>query len=293
MAHRFAPSLVLCLEFAVFVQRAIQNLSFPYVVFTWYQLLIIRNCLAVYPNCKIFHWYWLYSSIKLLSSLNTRGRLAVLHTIMGKAMGAICCEMKERHSPFHVGDVKYHLGLVRSFLSFKFPLSRNYKRPAFFLKWMNKIKTKKELLYDELQSPKVYMFANQAATYLPVAPLQCSRTSKAFLHTTAATGSVSTWQIFLLIDYMKSNQSTSTSVLTQGNLICVRVFKREFMLHIDYDVILDDIYSTSIVKVSIYYNCTWLTIWYTSYFWSHLEAVNPVVLGITHAKQVCLCNDIK
>ncbi|EGD80392.1 hypothetical protein PTSG_10647 [Salpingoeca rosetta] len=33
---------------------------------------------------------------------------------MGKAMGAICCEMKERHSPFHVGDVKYHLGLLRS-----------------------------------------------------------------------------------------------------------------------------------------------------------------------------------
>ncbi|EGD82902.1 hypothetical protein PTSG_03534 [Salpingoeca rosetta] len=44
-----------------------------------------------------------------------RGRLAVLHTIMGKAMGAICCEMKERHSPFHVGDVKYHLGLQSVF----------------------------------------------------------------------------------------------------------------------------------------------------------------------------------
>lgn len=39
-----------------------------------------------------------------------RGRLNVLHNLLGKPLGALCSEMEGHQSEFHVGDVKYHLG---------------------------------------------------------------------------------------------------------------------------------------------------------------------------------------
>ncbi|CAE7804920.1 KGD1 [Symbiodinium sp. CCMP2592] len=41
-----------------------------------------------------------------------RGRLNILANILGKELSQICCEMREDHSDFHVGDVKYHTGYV-------------------------------------------------------------------------------------------------------------------------------------------------------------------------------------
>lgn len=41
-----------------------------------------------------------------------RGRLNVLSNLLGKPMGLICAEMRENISEFHVGDVKYHLGIT-------------------------------------------------------------------------------------------------------------------------------------------------------------------------------------
>eukprot|EP00049_Salpingoeca_infusionum_P001127 m.45424 g.45424 ORF g.45424 m.45424 type:complete len:1130 (-) comp10879_c1_seq2:213-3602(-) len=43
-----------------------------------------------------------------------RGRLAVLHTLMGQSFGQICLELNNQQSQFHVGDVKYHLGQTAS-----------------------------------------------------------------------------------------------------------------------------------------------------------------------------------
>uniref|UniRef100_A0A061RGW0 2-oxoglutarate dehydrogenase E1 component n=1 Tax=Tetraselmis sp. GSL018 TaxID=582737 RepID=A0A061RGW0_9CHLO len=39
-----------------------------------------------------------------------RGRLNILHNIMGKPLGMICAEMEGSQSNFSVGDVKYHMG---------------------------------------------------------------------------------------------------------------------------------------------------------------------------------------
>ena len=39
-----------------------------------------------------------------------RGRLNVLHQLVGKDLGQICSEMEGQSSEVHVGDVKYHLG---------------------------------------------------------------------------------------------------------------------------------------------------------------------------------------
>eukprot|EP00873_Tetraselmis_striata_P040829 jgi/Tetstr1/461093/TSEL_006236.t1 len=39
-----------------------------------------------------------------------RGRLNVLHNVLGKPLGKICAEMEGSQSSFSVGDVKYHLG---------------------------------------------------------------------------------------------------------------------------------------------------------------------------------------
>lgn len=39
-----------------------------------------------------------------------RGRLNVLHNLLGKPFGEVCAEMEGRQSSFRVGDVKYHLG---------------------------------------------------------------------------------------------------------------------------------------------------------------------------------------
>lgn len=44
--------------------------------------------------------------------MSHRGRLNVLSNLLGKPMGQICVEMKENPSDFHVGDVKYHLGVT-------------------------------------------------------------------------------------------------------------------------------------------------------------------------------------
>ena len=40
-----------------------------------------------------------------------RGRLNMLRNVLGKPLGEICIEMEGRQSEFHVGDVKYHLGM--------------------------------------------------------------------------------------------------------------------------------------------------------------------------------------
>eukprot|EP00803_Ostreobium_quekettii_P007935 evm.model.scf_3304.2 EVM.evm.TU.scf_3304.2 scf_3304:5531-14070(-) len=40
-----------------------------------------------------------------------RGRLNILCNILGKRFGEICSEMEGQQSDFHVGDVKYHLGV--------------------------------------------------------------------------------------------------------------------------------------------------------------------------------------
>lgn len=43
--------------------------------------------------------------------MSHRGRLNVLHNLLGKPLGAVCAEMEGQQSPFRVGDVKYHLGM--------------------------------------------------------------------------------------------------------------------------------------------------------------------------------------
>lgn len=42
--------------------------------------------------------------------MSHRGRLNVLHNLLGKPFGEVCAEMEGQHSNFRVGDVKYHLG---------------------------------------------------------------------------------------------------------------------------------------------------------------------------------------
>lgn len=44
--------------------------------------------------------------------MSHRGRLNVLHNLLGKPLGAVCAEMEGQQSPFRVGDVKYHLGMT-------------------------------------------------------------------------------------------------------------------------------------------------------------------------------------
>ena len=44
--------------------------------------------------------------------MSHRGRLNVLHNLLGKPLGAVCSEMEGQQSPFKVGDVKYHLGMT-------------------------------------------------------------------------------------------------------------------------------------------------------------------------------------
>jgi 2-oxoglutarate dehydrogenase E1 component len=44
--------------------------------------------------------------------MSHRGRLNVLHNLLGKPLGAVCTEMEGHQSPLRVGDVKYHLGMT-------------------------------------------------------------------------------------------------------------------------------------------------------------------------------------
>eukprot|EP00056_Hartaetosiga_gracilis_P008673 m.124846 g.124846 ORF g.124846 m.124846 type:complete len:1100 (+) comp12965_c0_seq4:167-3466(+) len=51
----------------------------------------------------------------IFMGMSHRGRLSLLHTIMGKSMGAIGCEMLQQQSDFHIGDVIYHQGLATQY----------------------------------------------------------------------------------------------------------------------------------------------------------------------------------
>ena len=54
-----------------------------------------------------------------------RGRLNVMHGLLGKQLGSICLEMNGEQSDFHVGDVKYHLGQLGEHASVKLQLLPN------------------------------------------------------------------------------------------------------------------------------------------------------------------------
>lgn len=48
--------------------------------------------------------------VQLQIGMAHRGRLNVLHNLLGKPFGEVCAEMEGHQSSFRVGDVKYHLG---------------------------------------------------------------------------------------------------------------------------------------------------------------------------------------
>eukprot|EP00963_Diacronema_lutheri_P007018 scaffold625_cov324-Pavlova_lutheri.AAC.52 len=54
-----------------------------------------------------------------------RGRLNVMHSLLGKQLGSICLEMNGEQSDFHVGDVKYHLGQSGEYATVKLQLLPN------------------------------------------------------------------------------------------------------------------------------------------------------------------------
>ena len=153
-----------------------------------------------------------------IGSRGNRGRLAVLHTIMGKPMGAICNEMKESHSPFHVGDVKYHLGLVRA----PYVCVCVYARRMYMCVCVCAHAILCSLLLccllcgSRLSSPHALSFCWLAAPPPSSPGLFCAQHSKASLRTIAAAASAWIWRISPLTGFTRFKASTCTCVQTQG-----------------------------------------------------------------------------
>lgn len=62
-----------------------------------------------YVSCALFKHTYIWCDVMEIGMAH-RGRLNVLHNVLGKPLGMICAEMEGTQSSFSVGDVKYHLG---------------------------------------------------------------------------------------------------------------------------------------------------------------------------------------
>jgi len=85
----------------------------------------IEGCEAVIPGLEALVRHAGEMGVSRIEmGMAHRGRLNVLHNVLGKPMGMICSEMDGAFSDVHVGDVKYHLG--------------NEGRYKFFPSWMKR-----------------------------------------------------------------------------------------------------------------------------------------------------------
>lgn len=71
----------------------------------------LEGCESLLPGLYIAMKRSAHHGVKQVEmGMAHRGRLNVLVNLLGKPLGALCCEMEGRQSDFHVGDVKYHQG---------------------------------------------------------------------------------------------------------------------------------------------------------------------------------------